>query len=73
MMHALRGLEHEMFTYKGYFGSVEVDAESRVLVGRLLFIQDIIGYSGSDLDSLEKAFHEAVDDYVQACAMEDLV
>jgi len=60
-----------MFKYKGYIGSVQVDTESCVLVGRLLFIQDIIGYSGSDLESLEKAFREAVDDYLQTCALEE--
>lgn len=63
-----KSLKNDVFKYKGYIGSAEVDTESRVLVGRLLFIQDIIGYSGSDLDSLEKAFHEAVDDYLQTCA-----
>lgn len=60
--------KNEGFKYKGYIGSAEVDTESRVLVGRLLFIKDIIGYSGCDLDSLERAFHEAVDDYLQTCA-----
>ncbi|MDE2100644.1 MAG: type II toxin-antitoxin system HicB family antitoxin [Patescibacteria group bacterium] len=54
--------------YKGYIGSVEVDMEARVLVGRLLYIKDTIGYSGESLDSIEAAFRDAVDDYLDACA-----
>jgi predicted HicB family RNase H-like nuclease len=54
--------------YKGYIGSVEADVESRVLVGRLLYIKDTIGYSGDTFESIEAAFREAVDDYLDACA-----
>lgn len=53
--------------YKGYIGSAEVDTEARVLVGRLLFIRDVIGYSATEVQGLEVAFHEAVDEYLQAC------
>lgn len=54
--------------YKGYIGSAEVDAENGILCGRLLFIRDAIGYHGATVDELRQAFHEAVDDYVAACA-----
>lgn len=53
--------------YRGYLGSAEVDVEDRVLVGRLLFIRDVITYSATDVAGLETAFREAVDDYLSTC------
>lgn len=56
------------FDYKGYIGSAEIDVESRILVGKLLFIRDSIGYSATSVEELEAAFREAVDDYLATCA-----
>jgi predicted HicB family RNase H-like nuclease len=56
--------------YKGYLGSADVDVEGNALVGKLLFIRDTITYSALTVADLEKAFHEAVDDYLAACAEE---
>jgi predicted HicB family RNase H-like nuclease len=55
------------FEYKGYLGSAEVDTEGNALVGKLLFIRDVIAYSATSLKDLEKAFHEAADDYLKTC------
>ena len=54
--------------YKGYSARVEFDAEDRILVGHIAGIRDIVGFHGASVDDLEKAFHEAVDDYLKACA-----
>jgi predicted HicB family RNase H-like nuclease len=54
--------------YKGYLGSAEIDVEGAALVGKLLFIRDTITYSALTVPDLEKAFREAVDDYLAACA-----
>ena len=56
------------FEYKGYLGSAEVDTEGAALVGKLLFIRDVIAYSAATPGALEKAFHDAVDDYLAGCA-----
>ena len=48
--------------HKGYFGSADIDVESGMIVGRLLFISDVIGYSGATVPELKAAFEEAVDD-----------
>lgn len=53
--------------YRGYLGSAEVDVENDVLVGRLLFIEDVIGYSADSAATLRAAFEEAVDDYLASC------
>jgi predicted HicB family RNase H-like nuclease len=53
--------------YKGYIGSMEVDVENGVIVGRLLFIRDVIAYSSADIQGVQRAFEEAVDDYLATC------
>jgi predicted HicB family RNase H-like nuclease len=54
-------------TYKGYSARVEFDAQDRIFVGHLAGVRDIVGFHGSSVRELEKAFHEAVDDYLAAC------
>ena len=56
--------------YKGYDGSIEHSAEDRVLHGSLLGIRDGVVYEGSDVDSLESNFRDAVDEYLDFCAEE---
>lgn len=53
--------------YKGYVGSAELDTESKVMVGKLKFIKDVIAYSGESFAELEQSFRDAVDDYLATC------
>ena len=53
--------------YKGYRGVVRYSAEDRILHGRILGIDDVVNFEGADVEKLEKAFHEAVDDYLALC------
>jgi len=53
--------------YKGYRGVVRYSAEDRLLHGRILGIEDVVNFEGTDVEELEKAFHEAVDDYLALC------
>ncbi|MEN8184435.1 MAG: type II toxin-antitoxin system HicB family antitoxin [Myxococcota bacterium] len=53
--------------YKGYRGAVRYLAEDRVLHGRILGIEDVVNFEGAEVEELEKAFHEAVDDYLALC------
>ena len=54
-------------TYKNYMASVDYDADDRIFVGHIIGIRDIVGFHGSTVHQLESAFHEAVDDYLDAC------
>ena len=54
-------------TYKGYAARIEYDDADRIFVGRLAGIRDIVGFHASTVDALQAAFHESVDDYVDAC------
>lgn len=55
-------------TYKGYAARVEYDDEDGILTGRIAGIRDGVGFHAESVEELKKAFHEAVDDYVETCA-----
>ena len=54
--------------YRGYRASMTFDPDDRIIVGRVLDIDDIIGFHGESIREFEQAFHEAIDDYLDACA-----
>jgi predicted HicB family RNase H-like nuclease len=53
--------------YRGYVASMIFDAEDKVIVGRVLDIDDIITFHGESVDEFESNFHAVVDDYITAC------
>ena len=57
-----------MKPYKGYSARIEYDARDNILVGRVAGIADIVGFHAESVTDIEAAFHEAVDDYLEACA-----
>jgi predicted HicB family RNase H-like nuclease len=60
----------DTMTYKGYLGSVHYSDEDRVLYGKVEYIRSLISYEGTDIDTLRRAFEEAVDDYLDLCKKE---
>ena len=54
-------------TYKGYTAKMEFDVEDKIIVGRVLAIDDIITFHGASVAQFEAAFHAAVDSYIIAC------
>ena len=57
----------KLFKYKGYFGSIEASAEDECLYGKIEFINALVNYEAESVAELKKAFHEAVDDYLETC------
>jgi predicted HicB family RNase H-like nuclease len=55
-------------THKGYAARVEFDAEDHIFVGRVIGIRDVVSFHGETVSELENSFHEAVDNYLDACA-----
>jgi predicted HicB family RNase H-like nuclease len=55
-------------SYKGYSASMVFDVEDKVIVGRVLEIDDIISFHGQSVAEFETNFHAAIDDYIAACA-----
>ena len=54
-------------TYKSYTASMEFDPDDKILVGRVLDIDDIISFHGASVAEFERAFHAAIDGYIVAC------
>ena len=57
----------DAMTYKGYIGLVHYSAEDEVFYGKIEAINDLIMFEGKSVRELNKAFHEAVDDYLESC------
>ena len=54
-------------SYKGYSARIQYDDEDGIFFGQIAGIRDGIGFHADNVVELKKAFHEAVDDYVQTC------
>ncbi|AZU03747.1 hypothetical protein X907_1212 [Glycocaulis alkaliphilus] len=54
--------------YRGYRARVDYDSEDKVFAGRIVGITDVIGFHADTVAALERAFHDAVDDYLETCA-----
>ena len=57
-----------ILNYKGYEGTAEIDMDSLVCRGKILFINDLVTYQALDPQSLINEFEAAVDDYLETCA-----
>lgn len=55
-------LEHH-----GYVGSVNYSPDDHVFYGKIEHIRSLVTFEGSDVDSLETSFRDAVHDYLDTC------
>ena len=53
-------------SYKGYTASMVFDAEDKVIVGRVLDVDDVISFHGVSVSEFESNFHAAIEDYLAA-------
>ena len=53
-----------MLEYRGYRTTMIYDYDDDIYVGKLIGISDFIGFHTGSIDEFEKAFHRAVDDYL---------
>ena len=54
-------------TYRGYTARMDFDTEDKIIVGRVIDIDDIITFHGSSVVEFEAAFNSAIDSYILAC------
>ncbi len=54
-------------TYRGYAAQMDFDTEDKIIVGRVVDIDDIITFHGTSVAEFESAFKAAVDGYIHAC------
>jgi predicted HicB family RNase H-like nuclease len=57
----------DVMKYKGFLGSVHFDGEDEIFHGKIEGISDLVTFEGKTVDELKKAFHEAVEDYIELC------
>jgi predicted HicB family RNase H-like nuclease len=55
-------------SYRGFLAKVEFDEDDRLLVGKIVGIEDGVTFHADNVADLSAAFHDAVEDYVEACA-----
>ena len=53
--------------YRGYTASMAFDTDDKIIVGRVVDIDDIITFHGDSVGEFEVAFHAVIDDYIAAC------
>ena len=61
---------NNLLQYNDYLGTVEYALEGNVFHGKVIGIDGLIAYEGTDLDSLKRDFNEAIDDYLAMCEKE---
>lgn len=57
----------DLMNYKGYRATAQFSEEDGCFIGRVVGIDDVIGFEGSTVEELQKMFHESVDSYVEWC------
>jgi predicted HicB family RNase H-like nuclease len=58
---------NDILQYKDYLASVHFSSEDDVFYGKILGINDLVSFEGASVKELKKAFHEAVEDYLETC------
>ena len=53
---------------KGSTASMTVDTDDKIIVGRVLDVDDIIAFHGESAAAFEAAFHSVIDGYLPDCA-----
>ncbi len=53
--------------YKGFTAKIEFSADDDVFVGRLIGIDDVVGFHGETVEEIKTAFRESVDFHIDVC------
>jgi len=60
----------DLMEHKGYYGTVEYSSSDGVLFGKVIGIKGLISYEGDSIDNLKLDFENAINDYLDMCAVE---
>jgi len=61
----------KFLNYLGYLGSVSYDEYSHELYGELVGIEDLVLFTGEDLDELHEDFCSGVEQYLEGCEADE--
>ena len=53
-----------MMKYKGYFADITYDDKAKIFHGEVIGLKDIVTFQGKNVDELEEAFQDSVEDYL---------
>ena len=56
-----------LMEYKGYHAKIEFDKDDNIFVGQVIGLIDSINFHGESVKELSKAFHNAIDNYLDYC------
>lgn len=62
-----KDLKMETLSHKGYIGSLHYSKEDKTFWGKIEMIRSLVTFEADNAAELEKAFQEAVDDYLATC------
>lgn len=54
----------KVLEYKGFFAAIKYSAEDHAYYGKIDGIDDLVNFESDRVEEIEKAFHSAVDDYL---------
>lgn len=57
----------DVLVYKDFIGSVHFSAEDQCFFGKIEGVDDLVTFEGRNVDELERAFRDAVEDYARLC------
>ena len=58
---------NDMLQYKNYIAPIHFSSTDKVFYGKVGGIDDLVSFEGVSVENLEKAFQEAIDDYIKIC------
>lgn len=56
-----------MMNYKGFYGLVQYNDETKIFHGEVTNTRTVITFQGTCVDEIEQAFKDSVDDYLVWC------
>ena len=63
---------NNIIKYKSFIGSLNFSQNDKTFFGKIEGINDLITFEGKTVDDLIKAFHEAVNDYLEICKIKNI-
>ncbi|MDQ6758023.1 MAG: type II toxin-antitoxin system HicB family antitoxin [Bacteroidota bacterium] len=65
-------MKKDYLEYKGFHGTVHFSSADAVFFGKISGINDLVTFEGASVKELQKAFEEAVNDYISICEREKI-
>lgn len=65
-------MKKDYLEYKGFHGTVHFSSEDAIFFGKISGVNDLVTFEGSSVKELQRAFEEAVEDYISLCEKEKI-